>query len=227
MLRIFVGYDEREACAYHTCVQSIIENTKEPVEITPLALGMLQGLYKERHTDGSNAFIYSRFLVPWLCGFSGHALYLDGDMLVLGDVGELFAMARIDRGVQVVKHEYRTKYPIKYLGAQNNDYSRKNWSSVMLWNCAFHPNRVLTPEFVGSKSGAYLHRFLWLDDERIGDLPPHWNHLCMEYTPNPKAKLLHYTVGTPCFDGYQEQEGSREWFECYRRAIAPMPMAGD
>lgn len=226
-LRVFVGYDEREACAYHACVQSIIETCSQPVQITPLVLSHLRRVYVERHVDGSNAFIYSRFLVPWLSGFYGHSLYLDGDMIVRGDLVDLFKLARIDMGVQVVQHDYVTKQAKKYLGATNEDYPRKNWSSVILWNCSHHPNRKLTPEFVASKTGAYLHRFLWLDDSRIGELPPEWNHLTMEYEPNPDAKLYHYTLGTPCFDGYQEQEGSREWFDCYRRAIAPMPMAGD
>lgn len=228
-LRIFVGYDEREAAAFHTCCQSIIESSSWPVQITPLALGTLARAYRERHSDGSNAFVYSRFLVPWLCGFSGHALYLDGDMLITGDVAELFHMKRLDMGVQVVKHDYVTKRREKYLGSVNEDYPRKNYSSVMLWNCAFYPNRKLTPEFVASKTGAYLHRFMWLDDERIGDLPVEWNWLCGEYEPDAgvDVKLYHYTLGSPCFDGYQDQQGAREWFECYRRAIAPMPMAGD
>jgi hypothetical protein len=220
-LPIFVGFDPREASAYHVCAQSIIEHSTVPVAIIPLALRLLDE-YAETHGDGSNDFIYSRFLVPYLMRFTGHALFIDGDMLVRGDVAELFGLARADKCVQVVKHDYRTKYATKYLGAKNEDYPFKNWSSVMLWNCASHPNRVLTPEYVRAHSGAHLHRFQWLQDERIGDLPAEWNHLTMEYAPAPNAKIAHFTIGTPCFPGYEQQEHGTEWWDTLSRAVAPV-----
>jgi hypothetical protein len=82
---IFVGYDPREAIAYHTCVNSIIRNSSQPVAIVPVALNLFQD-YAETHTDGSNHFIYTRFLVPYLCDFAGHAIFIDGDMIVRGDI---------------------------------------------------------------------------------------------------------------------------------------------
>lgn len=222
-IRIFIGYDKREASAYHVCVQSLIEHSSEPLEIHPLALNNMERFYAERHTDGSNAFIYSRFLVPYLCGFAGWAIFLDGDMLVRRDIAELWNNRRADRGVQVVQHDYRTRFPVKYLGNKNDDYPRKNWSSVILWNCGFFPNRQLTPEFVAQQPGSFLHRFGWLRDLQIDGLPPEWNHLTMEQDANPSAALYHYTVGLPAFDGYDKQEGAKEWFETADRAMAPMP----
>ena len=192
-----------------------------PVEIRPLALNLLPH-YTEKHTDGSNAFIYSRFLIPWLYGFSGSAIWLDGDMLVRGDLAELWKQRRPDMGVQVVKHDYKTKHPVKYLGNRNEDYPRKNWSSVILWNNGYFPNRMLTPEFVEKAPGSYLHRFSWLKDEQIGDLPAEWNHLCMEYERNPDARLYHYTVGIPAFDEYNAQEGADEWRQTLTQALAPL-----
>ena len=220
-IRIFIGYDPREAAAYHVCCQSLIEHSSRPLEIHPLALNNLEQSYVERHVDGSNAFIYSRFLVPYLCEFSGFALFLDGDMLVRADIAELWAYRRADRGLSVVQHDYRTAFPVKYLGAKNEDYPRKNWSSVILWNCNYFPHRKLTPEFVASAKGSYLHRFEWLKDEQIEALPPTWNHLCMEYPQNPAAKLYHYTLGIPAFPGYEEQEGAQEWFATGERMMAP------
>lgn len=212
MIRVFVGYDPREPIAYHACVSSIIRNCSEPVSITPLALTMLND-YTESHTDGSNQFIYSRFLVPRMCDYSGHALYIDGDMIVKGDLAELWAMRDPTKGVQVVKHDYKTKQSKKYLGAKNEDYPRKNWSSVILWNCAHTPNRDLTPEYVQKSTGAHLHRFAWLPDDRIGELPREWNWLVDEYEHNDNAKLLHYTLGTPCFDDYANCDHSAEWHQ--------------
>ena len=138
--RVFVGFDPREAAAYHVCCQSIIENTKAHVSFHPIRGEM---------RDGSNAFTYARFLVPYLCGFNGTALFLDGDMLVRGDIADLFALARLDRGCQVVKHDYKTKHPVKYLGNKNEDYPRKNWSSPLgLASWIWVPTSPGTPLFL-------------------------------------------------------------------------------
>jgi lipopolysaccharide biosynthesis glycosyltransferase len=207
---IFVGYDPREAVAYHTCANSIIRHASQSVAIVPLALNLFDD-YKETHTDGSNHFIYSRFLVPHLMEYTGHAIFIDGDMIVRDDIVELWEQRDVTKDVQVVKHDYRTRMAEKYLGAPNEDYPRKNWSSVILWNCNSFPNRRLTPDFVQQSTGSFLHRFTWLDDERIGELPREWNWLPDEYGPNPDAKLLHYTLGTPCFHEFATTPMADEW----------------
>ena len=207
---IFVGYDPREAIAFHVCVNSIIRQASRPVAIMPLALNLFKD-YTETHTDGSNHFIYSRFLVPHLMGYSGHAIFIDGDMIVRGDIVELWEQRSAHHDVQVVKHNYKTRMTEKYLGAKNEDYPRKNWSSVILWNCSSYPNRRLTPEFVEKATGAQLHRFTWIDDDRIGELSPEWNWLPDEYGENLDAKLLHYTLGTPCFHEFATTPQGNEW----------------
>ena len=110
-----------------------------------------------------------------------------------------------------VHHDYRTKLRKKYLGARNEDYPRKNWSSVMLWNCAHPANRVLTPEFVQGATGAQLHRFTWLGDGEIGELPKEWNWLPDEFGPNERAKLVHWTLGAPCFREFADEAMAEEW----------------
>ena len=207
---VFVGYDPREAIAYHVCCNSIIRNASAPVAIVPVALNLFSD-YQETHTDGSNHFIYTRFLVPWLMGWKGRAIFIDGDMIVRGDIIELYNSLGLDKDVAVVKHDYQTKQTEKYMGAKNENYPRKNWSSVIVWNCASFPNRKLTPEFVMASTGAFLHRFTWLTDNRIQELPPEWNWLPDEYGPNPDAKLLHYTLGTPCFHEYANTPQNDEW----------------
>ena len=207
---IFVGYDPREAVAYHTCANSIIRHASRPVAIVPLALNLFED-YTETHTDGSNHFIYSRFLVPHLMSFEGHAIFIDGDMIVRDDIVKLWELRDFGKDVQVVKHNYKTKMTEKYLGAKNEDYPRKNWSSVILWNCSSFPNRKLTPDFIQRSTGAELHRFTWIEDSRIGELPREWNWLPDEYGPNPDAKLLHYTLGTPCFHEFATTPQADEW----------------
>lgn len=207
---IFVGYDTRETVAYHTCANSIIRHASQPVAIVPLALNLFKD-YTETHTDGSNQFIYSRFLVPHLMNWSGHAIFIDGDMIVRSDIVELWNMRSADMDVQVVKHDYKTKRAVKYLGAPNQDYPRKNWSSVILWNCSSMSNRILTPDFIQRSTGSFLHRFSWLRDHKIGELPIEWNWLPDEFGSNDNAKLLHYTLGTPCFNEFADTPMADEW----------------
>ena len=210
MIPIFIGYDPREAIAYHVCANSIVRHSTQPVSLTPLALNNLSG-YQEQHTDGSNHFIYSRFLVPHLTNYRGWAIFMDGDMILRTDINELWEMRDNDKAVMVVKHDYKTRMPVKYLGAKNEDYPRKNWSSVILWNCGHEENRRVTPRFVQNSTGAQLHRFTWLDDELVGELPVEWNWLPDEFGENLNAKLLHYTLGTPSFHEFATTPMGNEW----------------
>lgn len=207
---IFVGYDPREAVAYHTCANSIIRHASKPVAIIPLALNLFED-YKETHTDGSNQFIYSRFLVPHLMDYNDWAIFIDGDMIVRDDIVKLWELRNSFKDVMVVKHDYKTRMTEKYLGAPNENYPRKNWSSVILWNCSSYPNRKLTPDYIQQATGAELHRFTWLDDERIGELPIEWNWLPDEFGTNDNANLLHYTLGSPCFHEFATTPQGDEW----------------
>ena len=208
---IFIGYDSREAVAFHVCVNSIVRQSSQPVAIYPLALNLLSD-YQETHNDGSNHFIYSRFLVPQLTNYQGWAIFIDGDMVVRDDITNLWNLRDQRYDVMVVKHNYTTRQAVKYMGSPNHNYPRKNWSSVILWNCASENNRCLTNDYIEKSSGAHLHRFAWLADEKIGDLPIEWNWLPDEFGSNKQAKLLHFTLGTPCFHDYADSPQSHEWF---------------
>jgi lipopolysaccharide biosynthesis glycosyltransferase len=210
MINIFIGYDHREAIAYHVCANSIIRHSSKPISFTPLALTNMQD-YQETHTDGSNQFIYSRFLVPHLMEYNGWAIFMDGDMLVRDDIEKLWSLRDDTKAVMVVKHDYKTKMTEKYLGAKNENYPRKNWSSVILWNCGHAANKVVTPEFIETATGAQLHRFTWLADELVGELPKVWNWLPDELGANQDAKLLHYTLGTPSFHDFATTPMGDEW----------------
>jgi len=216
IIKIVVGFDQRESVAYHTFIQSIIERTSLPVAFIPLAINSLKG-YKETHTDKSNDFIYSRFLTPYLNEFQGWAIFADGDMLCRQDIKELWDLRDESKALQVVKHNYQTQASHKYLGNINQNYPRKNWSSIILWNCKHPKHKILTPDFIEKQTGKFLHRFSWLDDNEIGDLPKEWNWLAIEYPENRDAKLIHYTLGTPCFKDYQDTSMADLWHETYER----------
>ncbi len=217
-INIVVGFDQREAIAYHTFTQSIIEKSSLPVIFTPLAANNLND-YKEIHTDGSNAFIYSRFLTPYLNDFKGWAIFADGDMICQAVIKELWDLRDDSKALLVVKHNYKTKASQKYLGNINENYPRKNWSSLILWNCGHPCHKILTPHFIAKQSGKYLHRFSWLNDDDIGELPIEWNWLAIEYPVNTKAKLIHFTLGTPCFTNYRNTEMANYWHEANKRSM--------
>ena len=214
MINLFVGFDPREAVAYHVFCNSIIQNTSVPVQITPLVLSQLKE-FNETHDDRSNDFVYSRFLTPYLSDFKGWTIFADGDMICQGDLKELIDMADPSKAVMVVKHDYQTKATQKYLGNINENYPRKNWSSVILWNCDHPKHKILTPDFVSKQTGKFLHRFSWLDDQDIGELPLEWNWLASEYRVNREAKLIHFTLGTPCFKDYKNSDMADIWYHYY------------
>ena len=216
-INLYVGYDEREAIAYHVFCHSVIKNTSIPVKITPLVLSQLKE-FNETHQDRSNDFVYSRFLTPYLNEFDGWAIFADGDMICQADLKELMGMADPNKALMVVKHDYQTKASIKYLGNINENYPRKNWSSVILWNCSHPKHKILTPEFVSNQTGKFLHRFSWLDDNDIGELPVEWNWLACEYEKNTDAKLIHYTLGTPCFKDFRDTDMAEIWYDYYESA---------
>ena len=214
MVNIFIGYDSVESVAYHTLCESILSRASVPVAIIPIKRSLVKAFH-DRPIDEkqSNEFSFTRFLVPYLMGYKGYAIFMDCDMLVLDDIKKLFDHADWSKSVSVVKHDYTPKDKVKYLGTIQHSYPRKNWSSVMIFNCSHHHCKRLTPEYVNTASGLDLHRFNWTEDDAIGELPKEWNHLVGEYPPNPNAKLVHFTVGGPYFHEYEHCEYSDKWFK--------------
>lgn len=213
MIRVFIGFDERETAAYHVLSHSILRRASVPVTIAPLMLGQLRGVFnRERDPLQSTDFSFSRFMTPWLCDYKGWAVFMDCDMLMLQDIQKLYELRDERYAVQVVKHMHVPKEEVKFLNATQTRYAKKNWSSVMLFNA--ERCKALTPEYVNSASGLELHQFKWLTDESlIGELPSSWNHLVGYDAPRADAALVHYTIGGPYFEEYAQCEYARQWFE--------------
>lgn len=217
MIRVFVGFDPREAAAYHVFCQSVLKVTTTPVTFTALHEPMLNF---DGQRDGTNAFIYSRYLVPWLCGFEGWALFADGDMVALEDLAHLWALRDAQYAVQVVQHDYvptARKYVGSPMESDNPAYPRKNWSSVVLWNCGHPSNALLSRQFVTEAGGKFLHRFEWLRDAEIGALPAKWNRLIGEQGGD--VSLAHYTLGIPGFRHYAGCETAGAWHAALLEAL--------
>ena len=212
MIRVFIGYDPAETVAFNVLAHSINARASAPVSVAPVMLSQLKGVYSRAHDAlQSTQFSFSRFLTPWLAGYDGWAVFMDCDMLMRADVAELWKLRDERYAVQVVKHVHVPKEGVKFLGAVQTKYEKKNWSSVMLMNCA--KCRALTPEYVNAATGLELHQFKWLgNDGLIGELPRGWNHLVGYDAPDAGAKLAHFTIGGPWFADYAKSEFADEWF---------------
>jgi Glycosyl transferase family 8 len=213
-LRIFIGWDSREAECADVLAYSIRKHSSVPLEIRYLKLAELDF---ERATDPlqSTEFTYSRFLVPYLCNYQGKAVFMDCDMLCFGDVRELADLDMTGLALRVVKHDYRPTERFKMDGKVQTVYPRKNWSSLMLMNCS--KLRLWTKEVVETQSGAYLHRFQDIADDEIGEIPNTWNVLDQMCET---TQLIHYTSGGPWFEQHRDHPYGKVWLDCrdeYRR----------
>lgn len=188
ILRIFIGFDPRQAISLNVLQSSIYNKCSKPVAITPLVLPTLP-----IQREGLTPFTYSRFLVPYLCDYKGWALFLDADMILTADIAQLFALADDKYGAMVVKNELKFE-----------------WASAILFNCA--KCTMLTPEFI--ESAPKLHDMSFLQADEIGALPLDWNHL-VGYVPRGTSmpKLIHYTQGVPAFPETNDCDYAQSWFQ--------------
>ena len=208
-MRIFIGYEEAHPEMYEVCKASILRFNPSH-DVKPLIKSELQeqGIYYRPHQGESTDFAFTRFLVPYLCDYTGYALFCDGDFLWRDDPQGITHFKQNKYDVHVVKHpELIEKEQPKMDGKTNRPYDRKYWSSLMYFNCAGATR--LTPDTVSQAHAGDLHGFLWTD-KLIGSLPLTYNHLIGYYTlPNPKA--VHFTDGGPWLDGYEDTPYAHEW----------------
>jgi hypothetical protein len=220
----WLGWDPRETDAYTVAKRSILRHTTDHL-VLPLQLGVLQkaGAYTRPTTrvDGrlwdviseapmSTEHAITRFWVPFLYHYRGWSLFADCDILVRRNLDELYALADDRYAVMVVKHDYQPVEAIKMDGQVQTVYPRKNWSSVILWNCD-HPAHQALRGLLNTAPGRDLHRFCWLQDEQIGELPPEWNYLVGVSPRRPNVALAHFTLGVPSMEGYEACEFAGEW----------------
>jgi len=163
----------------------------------------------------SRGFTFSRYLVPELNKYEGWALFCDCDLLFLEDVNNLFELADDKYAVMCVQHDYTPKEGTKMDGKQQTIYPRKNWSSVVLWNCSHQSNKQVNKDLVNNPdtTGKYLHRFSWLKDEEIGSIPHDWNWLVGWYKEpeDGTPSAIHYTEGGPWFENYRFCDYHQIW----------------
>lgn len=214
---IYIGYDSREDLAYQVSKFSILNKSKS-VDVYPLKLNELREkklYWRDEDKLGSTEFTFSRFLVPELNNYKGWALFCDCDLLFLEDVNKLFDLADDKYAIMCAQHDYTPKEGMKMDGKAQTIYPRKNWSSVVLWNCGHPSNKKINAELINNPdtTGKYLHRFSWLEDKEIGSISHEWNWLVSWYNEptDGKPNALHYTEGGPWFENYRHCDYNKEW----------------
>lgn len=204
MLKIFIGYDPRQAISYNVLQQSIIARSTKPCSITPLIIEQLP-----LKRVGLTPFTYSRFLAPYLCDYKGWALFLDADILVLDDIAKLFELADDKYAVMVSKN----------IDVHDGLSMKFEWASVMLFNC--EKCQMLTPEFI--ENTKRLHDISFVENDLIGDLPREWNLLVGYDKPRDDAKLLHYTQGIPIFPETIDSDYKKDWVDIHEYMNSSVP----
>lgn len=217
-MKVFIGWDSREDIAYKVCKRSLEKHSSIPLEITPIKQNEMRekNLYWREHDPfSSTEFSFTRFLTPYLARYEGWVLFCDCDFLFRHDIAGLEDYMDGEKAVFVVKHNYVPTEMVKMDGKLQTQYPRKNWSSFMLINCGHPYVQALTPDVVNKQTGMYLHRFQWLENKHIGELPIAYNYLEGWYTkqdcPNPIA--VHFTRGGPWFKDYMDVEYGQEWMK--------------
>jgi lipopolysaccharide biosynthesis glycosyltransferase len=226
-MNVFLGWDSRFPEPAQVLAHSILEHASIPVRIRYLDLRHLRECYgfkPQKDPRATTEFTYSRFLVPWLCGYTGTAVFMDNDMLCLGDIADLnrtlqsrmYNIADEPLALRVVQHDHQAvDGSLKMGGVVQTAYPRKNWSSLMLMNCA--KLQCWTKEVVEEADGARLHRFADVPDNQIGDLSVYWNHLD---TVSLHTKLSHWTSGGPWNDATREWPYQEVWLAARQRWLA-------
>lgn len=191
-LRVFVGMDSRQPLAFSVCASSIFRHATKPVFVQPIGPDWIAGFTR----NGLTAFTFRRYLAPYLCGFEGISIFMDGDIVVRGDVHELASIALQDqtKAVFVAKHVARFEWPAVMVF--NNDLCRK-----------------LTPEYVNDAK-TVPQSLEWAGS--VGELPKDW-HSCIGYEPhNENAKLLHFTAGIACWPETKNCPNSDKWWDEFK-----------
>jgi len=228
LMSVWIGFDPREASAFAVARHSI-KTFDRHIPVRGLILSDLQaqGLYYRQtqrrlgkmwdvisEAPMSTEFAISRFLIPAIVKKQKQSewhVFMDCDVLIRSNPNQLRDQLDDSKAVMCVKHDHVPIHGMKMDGQEQTRYARKNWSSVMAFNCDHPSNKALTVEMVNTLPGRDLHRFCWLKDDEIGELSPEWNYLVGHTQLNTEPKLVHFTNGGPWFEAFKDVPYADEW----------------
>lgn len=220
-MQIYIGYDSKQPEASKVCEYSIRKHMPD-AEIYHINRDELVNTnlwYRNDEDPHSTEFTYTRFLTPYLNGYRGLAMFVDSDFIFTETLHLLETeicvnYPEMDKAVYVCQHpEYTPKADTKFFGQKQIKFPRKNWSSLMVFDCSHPLTRQLRPDVVNTASPQYLHRLHWAD-EQIGNISLSWNFLCGEYVSYDvlPPKGIHFTNGGP-FNNVHGQDFEELWYK--------------
>ena len=219
---IFIGYDSSnygQQLAYNVCKKSLLKYNNN-INIIQLNKKELENknIFNRKDNTGSTEFTYTRFLCPFLHNLynknnnNNWVLFCDSDFLWFCDIEEIFNQYNNPKyAVYCVKHQYQEcKNKFKMDGKKQEWYPKKNWSSLMLFNCSHPSIKNLSTDNINNKNAKGLHRMEWCKEEEIGEIDKKYNYL-VGYYNDLNYKALHYTDGGPWYENFRECEFKKEW----------------
>lgn len=220
-IKIFIGSGEASLLERKVLMYSLRRNSKRNLDIY-----VFNGTHNTIERDGfliehapmslnvkyQNVTEFSnyRFLIPEVCNQEGRAIYLDSDMIALGDIGELFDAEMNDKNFLAKPAAY-------------GDIAGSQWGlSVMLIDCSktyFYPDKYFNEINAGQYGYSDLHQMLpkFLDRHpfEIGSIDPRWN----EFDQHSKdTKLIHYTNLYAQPWKYRSHPFGDLWFDYFEQA---------
>ncbi len=183
--RVFIGTESNQYVTQRVLQFSIDLKSSSKVETIPVR-------QKLQRVGGTN-FGFVRFQVPSLSDFSGQAVYIDADQVVLDDIHKLFDLLP-------------SQFPVGLVTNPEGTFNGKpipvgNQTSVMVLDCSklsswkvpdlflnVVPNREhLQPGQIHYRDFMALK---WFDPERIFSIPPAWNHFNIV---KDETKIVHFS----------------------------------
>jgi len=180
-IRIYCGADRSQRLPFRVLEHSIRRHCARPLEIHAIDNGDAPAVADPRYAPYTQ-FSFARFAIPALAGRHGQAVYMDSDMLVFRDIGELWdapfngAKVLIEQGSRAQR-------------------DRGKHAAVMLLDCAALPWDV--GRIVADLGVRYDYNALMAIDpllatgEMAEHIPAGWNDLD-HYDP-ARTRNLHYT----------------------------------
>ena len=223
-LRIFIGFDSREAECSDILAYSLRAHSSIPLDIRYLDLRQLD-FDRPQDPLQSTEFTYTRFLVPHLCDYEGKAIFMDCDMLCLGDIAELDELDMT---------ELRAPRGPARLPADGDDQDGRQGADGLPAQELVEPDADELRQARAVDQGGrrdpdaapICTASRTSPTSRSASCPKTWNTLDWM---DEHTKLIHYTSGGPWFEECRDHPYGAVWLEWrdrYRAAQAGRRPAG-
>jgi hypothetical protein len=198
-VRMFIASDQRNAKAEKALEYSIRKHGTEPVEITwmragdPGWMGGTEAEFRAGKVEwnlgrpankpwgsagGGCATEFTRFrmILPCKAGYAGRAIYLDPDMLVLGDIRQLWEQPMDGKALMAISSK---RFDVLLFDCGHNFWTNPAWPKQ---------DKI---------RGDYIHgaplRDIIIRNGQVGWLTQDWDCLDGAGYEEGKTKLVHYT----------------------------------